>query len=150
MTERDKRLTATAAGDGDTDIGESTFSITELAREFDVTPRTIRFYEDQGMLAPERKGRQRIFHDRDHVRLRLILRGKRLGFSLAEVKEIIELYDVDSGGEKQLVHLLQKINQRRTSLEQQTRDIKEIMQDLKGVEKRVRKALKTLRDKQDE
>ncbi|MCB1857911.1 MAG: MerR family DNA-binding transcriptional regulator [Gammaproteobacteria bacterium] len=123
------------------------YRIADLAKAYDITPRTIRFYEDQGMLAPLRKGRQRIFHERDHVRLRLILRGKRLGFSLAEVREIIDLYDVDAGGEKQLVHLLSKIDQRRISLEQQMKDIQDTLNDLKGVEKRVRKALKELREK---
>ena len=76
---------------------EQTFSIAELAREFEVTPRTIRYYEAEGMLAPDRKGQRRIYSTRDRVTLALILRGKRLGFSLAEAKEIIELYDAPQG-----------------------------------------------------
>jgi DNA-binding transcriptional MerR regulator len=124
-----------------------TYSISDLSAEFDITPRSIRFYEDQGLLSPTRKGRQRVFSDRDHVRLMLILRGKRLGFSLAEIKEIIELYDAKSGGEKQLVYFLEKIRQRRNSLEQQQQDIKDTLYDLKSVEKRMAKALKELRGK---
>lgn len=123
-----------------------TYSISDLAKAYDITPRTIRFYEDQGMLSPVRQGRQRVFHERDHVRLRLILRGKRLGFSLAEVKEIIEMYDMESGGEKQLTYLLEKIEQRRASLEQQKEDIVEILRDMKGVEKRMKKALRELQE----
>ncbi len=122
-----------------------TYSISDLSTEFDITPRSIRFYEDQGLLSPTRKGRQRVFSDRDHVRLMLILRGKRLGFSLAEIKEIIELYDAKSGGEEQLVYFLDKIRQRRDSLEQQRQDIEDTLCDLKSVEKRVVKALKALR-----
>src|SRR5215470_14186477 len=73
------------------------FTITQLSREFDVTTRTIRFYEDEGLLAPERRGQARIYGPRDRVRLRLILRGKRLGFSLSEIKEILDLYDREPG-----------------------------------------------------
>jgi len=124
-----------------------TYSISDLSTEFDITPRSIRFYEDQGLLSPGRKGRQRIFSDRDHVRLMLILRGKRLGFSLAEIKEIIELYDAKSGGRKQLAYFLDKIRQRRESLEQQQQDIKDTLCDLKSVEKRVVRALKEIRSK---
>ena len=78
-----------------------TFSISELAREFDVTPRTIRYYEAEGMLDPERQGQRRIYSPRNRVTLALILRGKRLGFSLAEAKEIIELYDAPQGEAQQ-------------------------------------------------
>ncbi|HEB95174.1 MAG TPA: MerR family DNA-binding transcriptional regulator [Sedimenticola thiotaurini] len=122
-----------------------TYSISDLSKEFDITPRSIRFYEDQGLLSPVRKGRQRVFRDRDYVRLKLILRGKRLGFTLAEIKEIIELYDMESGGEKQLVYFLDKIRQRRASLEQQMQDIEDTLQDMKSVERRVKKALKEIR-----
>ncbi|MCB1764387.1 MAG: MerR family DNA-binding transcriptional regulator [Chromatiaceae bacterium] len=119
-----------------------TYTISDLAKEYDVTPRTIRFYEDQGLLTPTREGRQRVFSEGDYVRLRLILRGKRLGFSLSEAKEIIELYDLDSGGERQLTYFLEKIEQQRLNLQQQQEDIKAILQDLKSVEKRVKSALK--------
>ncbi|MCB1863403.1 MAG: MerR family DNA-binding transcriptional regulator [Gammaproteobacteria bacterium] len=119
-----------------------TYTISDLAKEYDVTPRTIRFYEDQGLLTPTREGRQRVFSEGDYVRLRLILRGKRLGFSLSEAKEIIELYDLDSGGERQLTYFLEKIEQQRLNLQRQQEDIKAILQDLKSVEKRVKSALK--------
>ena len=72
---------------------ETTYSITELAREFQMTPRAIRYYEDHGLLAPERKGMQRVYSKRDRTRLKLTLRGKRLGLSLAEIRELINMYD---------------------------------------------------------
>jgi len=121
----------------------NTYTISDLAKEYDITPRTIRFYEDQGLLTPSREGRQRIFSEGDNVRLRLILRGKRLGFSLSEAKEIIELYDVETGGERQLTYFLEKIEQQRHSLKQQQEDIKAILQELKSVEKRVKSVLKS-------
>ena len=124
-----------------------TYTISDLAKEYDVTPRTIRFYEDQGLLTPTREGRQRVFSEGDYVRLRLILRGKRLGFSLSEAKEIIELYGVESGGERQLTYLLEKIEQRRVNLKQQQEDIKSMLLELKSVEKRVRAALKEMQSK---
>ncbi|MCB1904164.1 MAG: MerR family DNA-binding transcriptional regulator [Gammaproteobacteria bacterium] len=125
----------------------NTYTISDLAREYDITPRTIRFYEDQGLLTPSREGRQRVFSEGDNVRLRLILRGKRLGFSLSEAKEIIELYGVESGGERQLTYLLEKIEQRRVNLKQQQEDIKSMLLELKSVEKRVRAALKEMQSK---
>ncbi len=79
-----------------------TYSISDLARELDVTTRAIRFYEEQGMLVPERRGQERIYRPKDLVALKLILRGKRIGFSLAECKELIDLYDPSSGNRKQL------------------------------------------------
>ena len=94
-----------------------TFSISELAREFDVTPRTIRYYEAEGMLDPDRKGQRRIYSPRDRVTLALILRGKRLGFSLAEAKEIIELYDAPQGEAHQLRVLLDKLADKRRDLD---------------------------------
>jgi len=125
----------------------NTYTISDLAREYDITPRTIRFYEDQGLLTPTREGRQRVFSEGDNVRLRLILRGKRLGFSLAEAKEIIELYDLESGGERQLIYFLKKIEQQRLNLKRQQEDIKDILHELKSVEKRVRAALKEIESK---
>lgn len=125
----------------------TTYTISDLAKAYDITPRTIRFYEDQGLLTPTREGRQRIFSERDNVRLRLILRGKRLGFSLAEAKEIIELYDMESGGERQLSYFLEKIGQQRQNLQQQQEDIAAILRELESVEERVKKALKKIRKK---
>ena len=90
-------------------------SISELAQEFDITTRTIRFYEDKGLLQPKRNGRQRIYSRRDYVRLRLILRGKRLGLSLSEISDTIELYDTDQGELGQLDSFLQTIRERRVA-----------------------------------
>ncbi|MCP4288381.1 MAG: MerR family DNA-binding transcriptional regulator [Gammaproteobacteria bacterium] len=125
----------------------STYTISDLAKEYDITPRTIRFYEDQGLLTPTREGRQRVFSEGDNVRLRLILRGKRLGFSLAEAKEIIELYDLESGGERQLTYFLEKIEHQRLNLKRQQEDITAILHELKSVEKRVRSALNEVESK---
>ena len=101
---------------------DQTYSISELAREFEVTPRTIRYYEAEGMLAPDRKGQRRIYSPRDRVTLALILRGKRLGFSLAEAKEIIELYDAPQGEVGQLRVLMDKLARKRDALEAKRRD----------------------------
>ena len=120
------------------------FSITDLAREFDVTTRTIRFYEDEGLIAPARRGQTRIFSARDRVRLKLILRGKRLGFSLDEIREIIDLYDAEPGEEGQLRHFLAKIGERRAALEQQRADIAETLGELAEVERRCLEQLKAL------
>lgn len=132
---------------GEEPMKSNTYTISDLAREYDITPRTIRFYEDQGLLTPTREGRQRVFSEGDNVRLRLILRGKRLGFSLSEAKEIIELYDLESGGERQLSYFLEKIEQQRLNLMRQQEDIKAILHELKSVEKRVKSALKGIQNK---
>ena len=112
------------------------FTITELSREFGVTTRTIRFYGDEGLLAPERRGQARIYGPRDRVRLRLILRGKRLGFSLSEIKEILDLYDREPGEAGQLRHFLAKIAERRAQLRQQREDIDVTLAELATVEAR--------------
>ncbi len=110
-----------------------TYGIAELVREFGVTPRTIRFYEAEGLLAPLRDGQRRVFRGRDRTRLRLILRGRRLGFSLAEVREIVGLYDAPSGEAGQLAYLLDKIAARKADLEAKRRDIAASLDDLDGV-----------------
>ena len=120
------------------------WTIAELAQEFDVTTRTIRFYEAEGMIAPERQGTQRLFHPRDRVRLKLILRGKRLGFSLAEIREIIDLYDSEPGEAGQLVYFLDKVAERRADLEQKRRDIEETLAELAEVEASTRSRLSEL------
>ena len=94
-------------------MAERTWSIGELAAEFDTTLRTIRFYEDRGLLSPERAGTTRIFHDRDRVRLQLILRGKRLGFTLTEIAHVLDLYDEQPGERGQLEFLITDIDRRR-------------------------------------
>jgi DNA-binding transcriptional MerR regulator len=120
------------------------FSITELSREFDVTTRTIRFYEGEGLLAPARRGQARIYSARDRVRLRLILRGKRLGFSLLEIKEIFDLYDRAPGEAGQLRHFLAKIEERRRQLHQQREDIEVTLRELTTVEARCHERLAEL------
>ena len=114
----------------------ATLGIADLAREFDVTTRTIRFYEAEGLIAPTRRGQHRIFSPRDRVRLRLILRGKRLGFSLGEIREIIDLYDRAPGEAGQLRFFLGKIRERRADLERQRTDIAETLAELAEVETR--------------
>ena len=121
-----------------------TWTISELAEEFGVTPRTIRFYEDRGLITPERQGSRRIFHPRDRVRLGLVLRGKRLGFTLEEIGTILDMYDADPGEVGQLRYLLTQIGQRRRELEQRRRDIDQTLRDLDEVEARCRADLDRL------
>lgn len=100
------------------------YSIQQLSREFEVTPRALRFYEDKGLLTPARRGTTRLYSDRDRIRLRLALRGKRLGFSLEECREIIDMYDPrQPGGARQLLKLCDKILEHRSQLLQKLRDI---------------------------
>ncbi len=122
-----------------------TWTITELAREFDLTTRAIRFYEDQQLIAPARRGRTRIYGARDRTRLKLILRGKRLGFSLGEIAEIIGLYETKPGEVGQLEFFLRKIAERRRQLDQQREDIEVTLEELKAVEANCHKRLKALR-----
>ena len=122
-----------------------TWSIAELATEYAVTLRTIRFYEDRGLLTPERRGTVRVYHPRDKVRLNLILRGKRLGFSLDEIARIVDMYDAEPGEEGQLVYLLDQITSRRAELEQRRRDIDETLRELSEVEDRCHTDLNALR-----
>ena len=125
--------------------GSGEFSISELAKEFDVTTRAIRFYEDEKLLMPGRVGRQRIYSARDRVRLKLILRGKRLGFSLSEVREIIDMYDLDSGEAGQLRYFLERIRQRRKTLEQQRHDIELTLQELDLIESQCQGRLSSIK-----
>jgi DNA-binding transcriptional MerR regulator len=120
---------------------ERTYSITDLAQEFDLTTRAIRFYEDQGLLAPARRGQTRVYAPRDRTRLKLILRGKRLGFSLGEVREMIDMYDTAPGEKGQLALFLRKIAERRAVLEQQRADIAVTLDELEAVESRCRERL---------
>jgi DNA-binding transcriptional MerR regulator len=122
----------------------TTWSITELADEFGVTLRTIRHYEDVGLITPERRGTARVFHPRDRIRLQLILRGKRLGFSLPEIRTIVNMYDEQPGEAGQLQYLLDQIEVRRAELEQLRRDIDETMAELAHVEQRCREDLAAL------
>ena len=121
-----------------------TYGIAELAREFGVTARTIRHYEDEGLIAPLRDGQRRVYRPRDRTRLRLILRGRRLGFALAEVREIVDLYDAPPGEAGQLDLLLAKIAGRRAELEAKRADIEATLDDLKTVARNCRKRLRRL------
>jgi DNA-binding transcriptional MerR regulator len=120
---------------------EETYSISELAREFDVTPRAIRFYEDQGLLAPQRSGSRRIYAKRDYVRLKLILRGKRLGLSLSEVAAMFDLYDSARDEKPQLAQFLSALAERREQLERQRADIDEMLGEIAVFEAQSRKLL---------
>lgn len=109
---------------------EKHFTISELSHEFNITSRSIRHYEDQNLISPERRGTHRIYSLRDKVRLQLILRGKRLGFSLAEIREIIDLYDLPEGKQKQAKLLAGLIQERRDALLQQRKDINFMLKEL--------------------
>lgn len=124
---------------------ERTWSISELAAEFDTTLRTIRFYEDRGLITPERRGRTRVFRVRDRVRLKLILRGKRLGFTLDEIATIVDMYDAAPGERGQLEYLIADIRQRRAGLEEKQRDLAESLAELDELEARCRADLAALR-----
>ncbi|MFT5707127.1 MAG: DNA-binding transcriptional MerR regulator [Oceanospirillaceae bacterium] len=122
---------------------QTTYSISELAAEFDLTTRSIRFYEDHDLLKPTRRGQTRIYSRQDRVQLKLILRGKRLGFSLLEIKELFDLWDTTKGGtQKQLLLLQAKISERRIVLEQQQQDINMLQLELDNAQKRCNDALK--------
>ncbi|HHQ4902793.1 TPA: MerR family transcriptional regulator [Aeromonas veronii] len=117
------------------------FSISELAREFDITTRSIRFYEDQGLLNPAREGQTRIYSKQDRVRLKLTLRGKRLGFSLAEIRELFDLYDADKSSRTQLQTMLGLVEEKRETLQQQMEDIRMVLLELDAAEQRCQQAL---------
>jgi DNA-binding transcriptional MerR regulator len=117
----------------------SEFSISELAREFEVTPRAIRFYEDQGLMSPRRDGQRRIYTARDRTRLKLTLRGKRLGLSLSEIRELIDMYEPGQDERPQLERFLAVLESHRTSLLQQRADIEAQLSEIQTFEKRVRK-----------
>ncbi len=106
------------------------YSVTELAETLGMTPRAIRFYEDKGLIAPQRAGKNRVYTSRDRGRLLLIQRGKRLGFTLAEIGEWLNLYDSDAQQGKQMRRLLELARERITLLEAQQRDIQETLQEL--------------------
>ena len=121
------------------------FSISELAKEFDVTPRAIRFYEDQGLLAPRREGQRRIYTPRDRTRLKLTLRGKRLGLSLSEIRELIDMYEPGRDERPQLERFREVLETHRRSLLQQRADIEAQLTEIQTFEKRVNQQLKKRR-----
>lgn len=119
----------------------TTYTITDLAREFAVTTRTIRHYEDEGLLSPRRDGTSRLFSNRDRVRLKLALRGKRLGFSLAEIRELFDLYDLAHDEKRQLQEFMTKLEKRRAMIELQREDIEVMLNELTFFENQCRKLL---------
>ena len=125
----------------------NTFSISDLSKEFDITTRTIRFYEDKGLISPLREGQKRIYSQRDRVRLKLILRGKRLGFSLQEIQELMDLYDYDKSEVTQLKVLIERIQIRKLNLENQKKDLEEMLKELEGVETNCKNLLRSKQSK---
>ncbi|MBR7743513.1 MerR family DNA-binding transcriptional regulator [Phycicoccus sp. BSK3Z-2] len=123
------------------DEGGRTWTIAEVAEEFGVTHRTVRHYEALGLLSPERRGTTRVYHRRDRTRLGLVLRGRRLGFPLEEIRTIIDLYDAPRGRRSQLEYVLAQIDARRADLEQRRADLEAALTELDGFERRCREDL---------
>jgi DNA-binding transcriptional MerR regulator len=119
-------------------------TIAEVAEELGVTHRTVRYYEAQGLVSPERRGTQRLYHPRDRVRLALVLRGRRLGFGLAEIRRIVDMYDDVPGERGQLEYLITQVAERRADLEQRRRDLDAVLRELDEVEHRCRAHLRAL------
>jgi DNA-binding transcriptional MerR regulator len=124
---------------------ERAYTIRQLCVEFKVTPRALRFYEDKGLLSPARDGMNRVYHNRDRARLQLILRGKRVGFSLSEIREILELYDEKDGGAAQMARSLKKFRERIVALHAQRDDIDGAIQALEDGCVRLEKQLSDIR-----
>jgi len=120
---------------------KKTYSISELAGEFGITTRTIRFYEEKGYLSPRREGTRRIYSPADRTSLRLILRGKRLGLTLDETADMIKMYGSPRGNQKQLEKFIVRIGEKRSELEQKRRDLEVMMSDLQSVENKCHVAL---------
>ncbi len=121
-----------------------TWTIAQVADEFDVTHRAVRHYEELGLIRPERRGTQRVYHRRDRTRLGLILRGRRLGFPLEEIRTIIDLYDAPRGRASQLEYVLAQIDERRADLEQRRRDLDDALKELDQFERTCRADLDRL------
>ena len=124
---------------------ERTFAIRQLCQEFKVTPLALRFYEDKGLLSPARDGMNRVYNHRDRVRLQLILQGKRVGFSLNEIREILDLYDHNDGGAAQMARSLRKFRERILALKAQREDIEGAIQALEDGCVRLERQLSELR-----
>jgi len=117
------------------------YTISDLAQRFDITTRAIRFYESEGLLSPARDGQKRLYSHSDYITLKLILRGKRLGWSLAESRELIQMYDANSNNQEQYQKVLEKVHESRDRLEQQKHDIEIMLMELDEHETRVKKAM---------
>ncbi len=111
-----------------------TFTIGQLAEEFGLTLRSLRFYEDEGLISPARMGQTRIYTHRDRARLKLICRGKRLGFSIGEIKDFLDLYDTDEAQVEQMTYLLRRARDRIVHLEQQLRDVQQTLKELHEID----------------
>lgn len=122
-------------------LTDTFFTVTELARDLAITPRTVRFYEDKGLITPRRAGTMRVYTKRDRARMVLILRGKRLGFSLREIKEYLDLYDIDPSQTEQIRMLLKKVQTRLEMLEDQRLALEETILELKDIEEQTLGAL---------
>jgi DNA-binding transcriptional MerR regulator len=134
-------MTGTSPNAFATSASTATFSIGELAREFDLTTRAIRFYEDCGLLTPQRSGRTRIYTLRDRTRLKLTLRGKRLGLTLAEVKDLVDMYESPRDTQAQLKKFLIVLAEHRAQLEQQMADLNVTLDEVRTHEKEARRLL---------
>ncbi len=119
-----------------------TYSISDLAREFALTPRAIRFYEIEGLITPNRRGQSRIYGERERTRIKLILRGKRLGFALSEIRELFDIYAATGSERPQLVKFLQMLSDRRALLDQQREDIDAVLAEIAALERDCRRRLR--------
>lgn len=117
--------------------GGRTYTISELAEEFGLTPRTLRFYEDEGLVSPGRDGQNRVYTHRDRARIMLICRGKRLGFSIGEIKKFVDLYDVDEAQVEQMRYARQLARHRIDQLEQQLRDVRQTLKELTDIDNQI-------------
>ncbi|HSH40802.1 MAG TPA: MerR family DNA-binding transcriptional regulator [Arenicellales bacterium] len=123
---------------------DESFTITQLAREFGITTRAMRFYESQGLISPARSGTTRIYSSRDRVRLKLVLRGKRLGFTLKEIANILDMYDAEPGEAGQLQYMLERLQDQRDVLEKQRDDIDLTLAELDVIESQCRQRLNSV------
>src|SRR5690349_21337769 len=126
-------------------VASRTWTIAQIAEELGITHRTVRYYEDLGLISPERRGTVRVFHPRDRIRLQLVLRGKRLGFPLEEIRTIVDMYDEQPGEAGQLRYLLGQIGDRRAELERRRQDIEDSLAELAELERRCEDDLRALR-----
>ena len=130
---------------------QETFTISELGKEFGITTRAIRFYEDKKLLSPLRDGQKRVYTRSDRTRLKLLLRGKRLGWPLDEIRDVLNMYDTGDAGElQQLLYTCRKVEESRTQLEQQKQDIEASLADLASIESRCQARIKSLAVDDDE
>ncbi len=125
-------------------MARATWTIAEIAEEFGITHRTVRYYESEGLISPERRGTIRVFHPRDRVRLGLVLRGRRIGFQLEEIRKIVDMYDDVPGESGQLDYLLTQIDDRRQDLQRRRADIDAALTTLCELEHRCREDLRAL------